>query len=200
LTIPQDDTSGTVLAHLWEAVESWENETTTARGVRSDTAPWSDHSVFRWLTGWDRGVVDANCGRLQYAPIQANVLGVKPKQLTYSMGDAMAGFALHRMLHISRDENGAPGPGKNWQRCNNHPGTNAWPDREHGFMNGHGCALWSYGFDELFTKEVVFHRAVAERTLYSAIPRSSASPQDLMLPMVDDDKLRCSNAFFLDAV
>ena len=79
---------------------------------------------------------------------------MKPKQLTYSMGDAMAGFALYRMLHISRDTSGAPVLGKPWQLCKNHPGTNAWPEREHGFMNGHGCALWSYGFDELFTKGV----------------------------------------------
>ena len=195
-----DDTSGTVLAKLWEAVDAWGSEP-DALDVEQR---WSSHSVFRWLTGWDRGVVDNNCGNVQYAPIQANVLGVKPKQLTYSMRDAMAGFALQRMVDVSFDAQGIPFLGplhrKTWEICLNHPGTNAYPSRRHGFMNGHGCALWSYGFDELFTKQVVFHRAVAEGTLYSAIPDSSTLPPDLMLPHVDPEQLRCSNAFYLDAM
>ena len=191
-----DDTSGTVLAHLWEAVVSWAAEPNSM--LHSDR--WKEHNTMRWLTGWDRGVVDANCGNVQYAPIQANVLGVKPKLLDYSMRDAMAGYALTRMLNPNVDANTGFTRHQPWQLCHNHPGTNLYPSRKHGFMNGHGCGLWSYGHDELFTKQVVFFRATAAGELWSAIPESATAPEHMMVAHVDEHELRCRNAWYLDAM
>lgn len=68
--------------------------------------------------------------------------------------------------------------------------------------------MWEYGFDEAWTKHVLYHRAVAEGMLYSVVPvRNSEAelPIDLLRHLggvVDesDDALRCSNAWFLDGV
>ena len=204
------ETGGTIVATLWRAVEDW-----LAPGPNAGTA------FFRWFPGWARLVRSSNSRNVQYSPIQANVILCKPKMITWSVVDTMVGFGIARVMQpsvrrfhphgttdvhmFSRSFDRDPTDTTTSDPMAHGIGTTAAP-KVHPNL-GWGRRFQEYGFDEAWSKHVLYYRATAEGSLYSAIPRrhfEAESPIDLIsigtARSDANEALRCSNMWFLDAV
>ena len=193
---------GTILSTLWSGVEVWR-----AQG------PDQGHAIFRWFTGWTELALATNSHVGQYSPIQANVVMAKPKVLTWSVMDSMVGFSVARIprkwerrfyphgdtrVHqFSRifDRDPIPTPSGTAAAGPYYPNL------------GWGRRYQEYGYDEAWTKHVLYYRSVAEGTLFSIVPRrdmESGIALELTRsgPTRSDANavLRCANAWFLDGV
>jgi hypothetical protein len=193
---------GTVLATLWSGVTKWR-----------ESGPQRGHAILRWFVGWTQRTRSLNSHLIQYSPIQANVIMSKPKLLTWSIVDSIIGFSLARIA-------------RPWER-RFHPHGHT---RVHAFSRildrtpiptssgtvdggpyypnlGWGRRYQEYGYDEAWTKHVLYYRSLAEGSLFSAIPLRNMESEiatDLLysgLKRSDANAaLRCSNAWFLDGV
>ena len=187
---------GTVLGELWRAVIAWKTQ-----------GPTQGHALLRWNTGWARSVRSYNSDGFQYSPIQANVVMAKPKMLSWSVRDSIIGFGLARIAHVNERRfhpHGATRVHQFSRIFDYNPAAD--PSSESGtsshFRNlGWGRRLWEYGFDEAWTKHVLYHRTAAEGLMFTVVPRrdSEAELQTELLPTASGAALECANAWFLDA-
>ena len=193
---------GTILSTLWSGVEAWR-----AQG------PDRGHAIFRWFTGWTELARTTNSHSVQYSPIQANVVMAKPKVLTWSVRDSMVGFSVARIPRVwerrfypygetrvhqfSRvfDRDPIPMPAGTAAAGPYYPNL------------GWGRRYQEYGYDEAWTKHVLYYRSVAEGTMFSIVPRrdmESEIASELTVSGLERSDanavLRCANAWFLDGV
>ena len=193
---------GTILANLWSGVEHWRKQGAT-----------EGHAFFRWFAGWTDLARATNSRGVQYSPIQANVVMTKPKLLTWSIMDSMVGFSIARVPRVWERRFYPHGETRVHQFSrvfDRDPMETERGTRLAGpyFANlGWGRRYQEYGYDEAWTKHVLYWRSLAEGMLYSYMPlrnKESEIGPDLIYsgPTRSDANavLRCANAWFLDGV
>jgi hypothetical protein len=91
-----DDPSAGVLKSMWPAAEAFATQAPELKG----------NSLMRWFRGWKGGMVetnshigDATCTSCNnYATMQANFIGFRPRRGTYDWRKALVAASLHRVV------------------------------------------------------------------------------------------------------
>ena len=136
---------------MWEAVKAFALDAPEVKGV----------SLLRWYRGWKRQVAEnahiggARCKLCNnYATMQANFVGIKPRRNTYSWREALVAASLHRVIF--------PSDYRPWPGALDRRNTFNAPLGDHKL--GWGRQLFCYGFDEYFLKTVTYWQHTMDGT------------------------------------